>query len=352
MTTTSAARGLPTDLACSACHKGFSWSHPKKSCGRCEAEICSRCVIKTDSRIVGKKNAPKKKVCLSCNALICVPLMNDVMLRCASKTQLLLYLQLKEVPVADNLENAALVRLVEETRASQSDASTVHSFVARPGSERRPMVLPRVEIVRLPSSRHSRSNTASSMSSGRATSGPNTSVNVNVNNLENVLAEQFLRLLLGSGEDSEVLLGGMGGMTDQTEESYQREQAELREKFKADQEKRKAASLLDNAENEEAFSDLRVAELKHMLEANFVDHSDCLEKAELLEKVLRLWKSKRADDDDDKDDATCTICCDNKVDCVFLECGHLTTCTECGSKLTECPMCRKPIKRCLRVFRK
>ena len=109
--------------------------------------------------------------------------------------------------------------------------------------------------------------------------------------------------------------------------------------------------MLDQIQDEAEIRELRVAQLKAILEANFVEHTDCVEKQELLDKVLALWKAQQTPVEELADSAICTICCENAINCVFLECGHLVACTDCGKKMEDCPMCRQPIKRCVHVFR-
>lgn len=50
-------------------------------------------------------------------------------------------------------------------------------------------------------------------------------------------------------------------------------------------------------------------------------------------------------------DELCKICMDAPIECVFLECGHMATCTNCGKVLNECPICRQYIVRVVRFFR-
>lgn len=50
-------------------------------------------------------------------------------------------------------------------------------------------------------------------------------------------------------------------------------------------------------------------------------------------------------------DSLCNICMDNLADCILLECGHMVTCTQCGKRLANCPICRQYISRVVRVFR-
>ena len=50
----------------------------------------------------------------------------------------------------------------------------------------------------------------------------------------------------------------------------------------------------------------------------------------------------------------CTICYDDLMDCVLLECGHLLCCMSCGKGLIKqalpCPVCRKNIKGTLKIY--
>ena len=38
-------------------------------------------------------------------------------------------------------------------------------------------------------------------------------------------------------------------------------------------------------------------------------------------------------------DPKCKVCLENNIDSVFLPCGHMMTCIQCGSKLVNCPIC-------------
>ncbi|KAM3588628.1 hypothetical protein VKS41_001066 [Umbelopsis sp. WA50703] len=107
-------------------------------------------------------------------------------------------------------------------------------------------------------------------------------------------------------------------------------------------------------------STLSVRTLKAILKANFVEHSKVLEKSELVTRVGRLLDDRkqerqRTDDRGLEDEGLCRICCDASQNCVFLECGHMVTCMECGKKLVasrnECPICRELIVKLVHVFR-
>jgi hypothetical protein len=46
----------------------------------------------------------------------------------------------------------------------------------------------------------------------------------------------------------------------------------------------------------------------------------------------------------------CKICMDNKVQVVFLPCGHLVSCTRCATALSNCAVCRQPIKAYVKTY--
>lgn len=46
----------------------------------------------------------------------------------------------------------------------------------------------------------------------------------------------------------------------------------------------------------------------------------------------------------------CKICFDENIGIVFLPCGHQMACTQCASCIDICPICRKPIRQCIRTF--
>lgn len=113
---------------------------------------------------------------------------------------------------------------------------------------------------------------------------------------------------------------------------------------------------------------LSVRQLKEILARNFVNYKGCCEKWELMERVTRLFKEKDlqqlVSDIQDKsapsgntttlpgsEENLCKICMDSVIDCVLLECGHMVTCTKCGKRMNECPICRQYVIRAVHVFR-
>lgn len=109
---------------------------------------------------------------------------------------------------------------------------------------------------------------------------------------------------------------------------------------------------------------LSVRQLKRILARNFVNYKGCCEKWELMERVIRLFQDQQkllAANTLNTSDATsgsagqeenlCKICMDSPIDCVLLECGHMITCTKCGKRMNECPICRQYVIRAVHVFR-
>uniref|UniRef100_S4RIQ7 Ring finger and FYVE-like domain containing E3 ubiquitin protein ligase n=1 Tax=Petromyzon marinus TaxID=7757 RepID=S4RIQ7_PETMA len=123
-------------------------------------------------------------------------------------------------------------------------------------------------------------------------------------------------------------------------------------------------SLSDLSMEDDAAS-LTVREMKTLLRRNFVDYKGCCERWELEERVRRLYRDTRQLDKTEMrhqrngirltggppDENTCKICMDAPIDCVLLECGHMVTCTKCGKRMSECPICRQYVVRAVHVFR-
>jgi len=67
------------------------------------------------------------------------------------------------------------------------------------------------------------------------------------------------------------------------------------------------------------------------------------------EKLLELLRQHQHQLTDDDEASKCKVCMDADIDCVILDCGHLVTCSRCGKKLTECPICRQKVLQVLPV---
>ncbi|XP_061104715.1 E3 ubiquitin-protein ligase rififylin isoform X1 [Conger conger] len=123
----------------------------------------------------------------------------------------------------------------------------------------------------------------------------------------------------------------------------------------ATQSRRASLSDLSGVGDIEALS---VRQLKEILARNFVNYKGCCEKWELLERVTRLYNDQKDLQNFAEptgapglEENLCKICMDLPIDCVLLECGHMVTCTKCGKRMNECPICRQYVVRAVHVFR-
>jgi len=51
-----------------------------------------------------------------------------------------------------------------------------------------------------------------------------------------------------------------------------------------------------------------------------------------------------------EDQRLCSICYENSARIALDDCGHVCSCEECAAYLDKCPICRKPIKKMLKIF--
>ncbi|XP_051949639.1 E3 ubiquitin-protein ligase RNF34a isoform X2 [Xyrauchen texanus] len=134
------------------------------------------------------------------------------------------------------------------------------------------------------------------------------------------------------------------------------------------QTRRRARASLSDLSSLDDVEQLTVRQLKEILARNFVSFSGCCEKWELVERVRRLYReseeNRKSMENVSKpiaadacrtqlsiDDNLCRICMDAVIDCVLLECGHMVTCTKCGKRMSECPICRQYVIRAIHVFK-
>lgn len=99
---------------------------------------------------------------------------------------------------------------------------------------------------------------------------------------------------------------------------------------------------------------LSIKQLKNLLSTNRVDYKGCIERQELLNKVLRLWQEysqSRKDVEKLSEEELCKICWDAPIECVILECGHMACCINCGKQMSECPICKQYVVRVVRFFK-
>ncbi|KAI9012600.1 hypothetical protein CLU79DRAFT_403823 [Phycomyces nitens] len=86
-------------------------------------------------------------------------------------------------------------------------------------------------------------------------------------------------------------------------------------------------------------ANLSVRTLKAILRSHYVEQYHLIEKSEFVSCVERLLDERRAElktkqqDTVQSDDTLCRICCDAQQNCVYLNCGHMMTCMDCGKKV-------------------
>lgn len=134
-----------------------------------------------------------------------------------------------------------------------------------------------------------------------------------------------------------------------------------------EQQERVKRHTLEDIKSEEEIDGLTIRQMKEVLVNNFVDYKGCVEKSELHLRVTRLWKEHQVNKQKTQEiisasdsapsnvasseDELCKICMDAAINCVLLECGHMVTCTQCGRRLAECPICRQNVVRAVHIFR-
>lgn len=293
-----------TSIVCKACGLSFSVFRKKHVCCDCKKDFCSFCSVSQENL----------RRCSTCHLLQETAFQRPQLMRLKVK-DLRQYLILRNIPTDTCREKEDLVELV-----------LCHHGL---GSE---------EDMDAGSLRSSRSQSSAFFTHPFSTSVP--MANPEPGNR---------RGSTGSGTPSR-------GQTDTSVNNEEEESAE--EQTPGLARKRARASLSDISSLED-IEGLSVRQLKEILACNFVNYSGCCEKWELVEKVSRLYRENEENHKtqgermqlNEDDDSLCRICMDAVIDCVLLECGHMVTCTKCGKRMSECPICRQYVVRAVHVFK-
>ncbi|XP_056360590.1 E3 ubiquitin-protein ligase RNF34 isoform X1 [Oenanthe melanoleuca] len=294
-----------TNIVCKACGLSFSVFRKKHVCCDCKKDFCSVCSVLQENL----------RRCSTCHLLQETAFQRPQLMRLKVK-DLRQYLILRNIPTDTCREKEDLVDLVlcHHGLGSQEDMDA--------GSLR--------------SSR--------SQSSGFFTHPFSTSVS-----MANPGELASRRGSTGSGTPSR----------GQTETSVNNEEEESAEEQTPGLARKRARASLSDISSLEDIEGLSVRQLKEILACNFVNYSGCCEKWELVEKVSRLYRENEENHKtqgermqlNEDDDSLCRICMDAVIDCVLLECGHMVTCTKCGKRMSECPICRQYVVRAVHVFK-
>ncbi|XP_062310738.1 E3 ubiquitin-protein ligase RNF34a [Osmerus eperlanus] len=312
--------GSPS-LVCKACGQAFSVFRRKHVCCECKKSFCSLCSVLQDNQ----------RTCATCHLLKGTAFQRPLLMRLRVK-DLRQYLVLRNVPTDTCREKQDLVDLVL-CHQGAGGAEEEEDDLDRASLSSRVLYTPP------PSAAHSASElTALAVSQGEALS-PSDSTGTN-QDLGDVTSFSLLNL-----EPSE-----------HTPEV-------------SPQTRRQARASLSDISSHRDIEGLSVRQLKEILARNFVNFSGCCEKWELVERVGRLYREAEdnrkpvenvstavsADGERSQltshDDSLCRICMDAVIDCVLLECGHMVTCTKCGKRMSECPICRQYVVRAVHVFK-
>ncbi|XP_020791114.1 E3 ubiquitin-protein ligase RNF34a [Boleophthalmus pectinirostris] len=307
-----ASSGSP-NLVCKACGQAFSVFRRKYICCDCKKGFCSLCTILQENL----------RICATCHLLKATCFQRPRLMRLRVK-DLRQYLQLRNIPTDTCREKEDLVELVlchqgiEEE--DDPDTNSLHS---------------------------------------RSLYSPTPSTTQSASELSTFAASQEGPL---SRSDS----------SDTTPEADAASTSLLHLEHTPEtspQTRRRARASLSDISSLGDIEDLSVRQLKEILARNFVNYSGCCEKWELVERVRRLYReteenrkslenvSSSVTTDGEKgpltiyDDNLCRICMDAVIDCVLLECGHMVTCTKCGKRMNECPICRQYVVRAVHVFK-
>ncbi|XP_023814361.1 E3 ubiquitin-protein ligase RNF34 isoform X1 [Oryzias latipes] len=324
--------GSPT-LVCKACGQAFTVFRRKHVCCDCRKSFCFLCCVLQENL----------RICATCHLLKATAFQRPRLMRLRVK-DLRQYLQLRNIPTDTCREKEDLVDLVlrhqgiEEEEEDDPDAASLRSrslYTAAPSTTQSASELSAFAASQEePLSRSDSSDTNQDM--GDATS-------VSLLNLD---------------------------PNEHTPEG-------------SPQMRRRARASLSDISSLRDIEGLSVRQLKEILARNFVNYSGCCEKWELVERVSRLYRETEenrkslenvsstvtsvmafpppicngAIGDGEicpltiRDDNLCRICMDATIDCVLLECGHMVTCTKCGKRMNECPICRQYVVRAVHVFK-
>jgi len=296
-------------LPCSDCSLNLGLFKKKHTCGKCLAIFCGKCFTKTTKLKV--QATVSHAHCLKCNIFSLQVFRREDLLLLSTK-DLRYFLSSKNISMKNCTEKFHLVDLIMHFAESNGQKSVTDL-------RREEVQRAHVESLRQAAQRMEMENTQSP-----GPEDPSAREEINVNNSpDNLDAVQ-------PGSTPEHELG------------------------------KRWKSIEDISSLSEIHS-LSTRELKKILLVNCVDYKGCFEKSELIEKVKRLWTSHKEEgsnlkSSDEKeqsvyDENLCKICLDAEINCVLLNCGHFVSCTKCGRKLAECPICRQLIVRIVHIFR-
>lgn len=307
------------NLVCEDCGQAFTRFRKKYTCKDCKKNFCTFCSVMQENL----------RRCCTCELLQQTSFQRNELMKLKVKN-LRQYLNLRNIPIDTCCEKEDLVQLILSHHGSGADGVDTESI-------------------------HSQSSqfyttTSAAASASAATFSQGISVNQRLSSGTSNVQQVREDASFSMDRRSESEQSPANGMSDDNQPKNTRV----------------SLSDLSNTDDVEA---LTVRQLKEILARNFVSYSGCCEKWELVERVIRLFKEteenrKFLENENNHAEATveekmqlggdenlCRICMDAVIDCVLLECGHMVTCTKCGKRMNECPICRQYVVRAVHVFK-
>ncbi|NXG54016.1 RFFL ligase, partial [Psilopogon haemacephalus] len=320
------------EQSCKACGMHFDSSSSKHTCLDCKKNFCTSCSSQPEGGPL---------LCHLCQRFRATAFQREELLRMKVK-ELRDYLALREISTELCREKEDLVLLILGLQPviTQEDQLRTHPFPTGAPAQQGFVILPPTSTAS-PTSHPASPGTAEPSSGSGAQEQVQPAARGGFSRLTPLqLLHRLLRLgtrcCLGGQNDSIFVLFQS---TDSEDNLVQGRKASLSD----------LSSIGD-------INDLSVRQLKEILARNFVNYKGCCEKWELLERVTRLYKEKDLQHLGGAglpggEENLCKICMDAAIDCVLLECGHMVTCTKCGKRMSECPICRQYVIRAVHVFR-
>ncbi|XP_078277780.1 E3 ubiquitin-protein ligase RNF34a isoform X2 [Rhinoraja longicauda] len=307
------------NLVCEDCGQAFTRFRKKYTCKDCKKNFCTFCSVMEENL----------RRCCTCELLQRTSFQRNELMKLKVK-DLRQYLNLRNIPIDTCCEKEDLVQLIlshHGSGADDVDAESTHSQSSQ---------------------FYTTASAAASASAATLSQG--------------VSANQ--RPSSGTSNVQQVREDASFSM----DRRFESEQSPANGTSDDNQPKNTRVSLSDLSSTDDVEA-LTVRQLKEILARNFVSYSGCCEKWELVERVIRLFKEteenrKFLENGNNHTEATveekmqlggdenlCRICMDAVIDCVLLECGHMVTCTKCGKRMNECPICRQYVVRAVHVFK-
>ncbi|NXN10957.1 RFFL ligase, partial [Indicator maculatus] len=308
------------EQSCKACGVHFDSSSSKHICLDCKKNFCTSCSSQPEGGPL---------LCHLCQRFRATAFRREELLRMKVK-ELRDYLALREVSTELCREKEDLVLLILglQPGITQEDQRRTNPFTAGASGQQGFVVLPAA-------------STASPTSDGAApvSAEPTPSSGAQEQVQPPARAAQLIQVVVVGAEGQNHSIFVLFQSTDSEDNLVQGRKASLSD----------LSSITD-------IHALSVRQLKEILARNFVNYKGCCEKWELLERVTRLYKEKDLQHLGGAglpgmEENLCKICMDAAIDCVLLECGHMVTCTKCGKRMSECPICRQYVVRAVHVFK-